>query len=415
MSFATRLAVLVAAAAASTVAAHESSQKPLTLSEPSHHVFDGRFAREPMLVEHPTGVLFVSGYGRPLQPTDLPPNLWKSVDRGKTWSIVDVGSFAQGAHGNSDVDLAVARGGTLYFITMTYDAKLNQGTEINVGVSRDIGTSWTWTRLSQTPFDDRPWVDTAPDGTAHVIWNDGQGVNHALSTDDGRTWTERSRIHTQGGSSHLAVGPKGEVAVRITPHSASGFKEHPDADFIAVSVDAGKTWQRHPAPGRRTWTPMKQLASGGLPRWVEPVAWDAAGALYSLWTDPARIHLARSADRGMTWRQWVIGETTPAAPFFPYLVAGKAGELAATWFTAQLPGNKNLRTHVARITVNGNARPEVAAAPPFTFEAVNASGNPQTAGEYVPVTFLEDGTLAIVTALQNVTANRLGFSWWIAR
>ncbi len=49
-----------------------------------------------MLV-HPTGVLFVSGYGRPMQPTDVPPNLWKSGDRGKVGSIVYVGSAAQGA------------------------------------------------------------------------------------------------------------------------------------------------------------------------------------------------------------------------------------------------------------------------------------------------------------------------------
>jgi hypothetical protein len=328
---------------------------------------------------------------------------------------VEVGSAEQGARGNSDVDLAVTRTGTLYFVTMTFDGKLSQGTDINIGVSRDIGASWTWTRLSQTPLDDRPWVDVAPDGTAHVVWNDGEGVSHAVSTDDGNTWTERSRIHAQGGSSHLAIGPKGEVAVRITPHSASGFKDHPDADFIAVSVDAGKTWQRHRAPGQRTWTPMMQLKNGGLPRWVEPVAWDAAGALYSLWTDPAGIRLARSTDRGTTWQQWLIGETKGATAFFPYLIANEAGQLAATWFTAQLPGNVNLRTHVARISIKGDAQPQVAAAPPFRFDAVNGSGNPETAGEYVPVTFLRDGTLGIVTAIQNVKANRLGFSWWIAR
>jgi hypothetical protein len=368
-----------------------------------------------MLVEHPSGVFFVSGYGRPMQPTDLPPNLWKSSDRGKTWSIVDVGSAAQGARGNSDVDLAVARNGTLYFVTMMYDSTLNQGTEINIGVSRDAGANWTWTRLSQTAFDDRPWVAVAPDGTAHVIWNDGEGVLHAVGTDDGRTWTERPRIHTQGGSSHLAIGPKGEVAVRITPHSASGLKDHPGADFIFVSVDAGKTWQRYAAPGERTWTPLRQLSDGGIPRWVEPLAWDAAGALYSLWTDSAGVRLARSTDRGTTWQQWLIVETKGATAFYPYLVANQAGELAATWFTATLPGNVNLRTHVARITAKGKAQPRVAAATPFTFEAVTANGHPQTAGEYVPVAFLRDGTLAVVTTIQNPKANRLGFSWWIVR
>ena len=36
--------------------------------------------REPMLVEHPDGSLFVAGYGEPR------PTLWKSHDRGVTWN-----------------------------------------------------------------------------------------------------------------------------------------------------------------------------------------------------------------------------------------------------------------------------------------------------------------------------------------
>jgi hypothetical protein len=80
-----------------------------------------------MAVEHPSGALFVSGYGTPGQPTDAPPNLWKSVDAGKSWTLVDVGSPAAGARGNSDVDLAMASDGTLSFVTMTFDAKADRG------------------------------------------------------------------------------------------------------------------------------------------------------------------------------------------------------------------------------------------------------------------------------------------------
>jgi hypothetical protein len=408
-----RLGVLAAFAASFTLAAQQSNQKSLRLSEPSHHLFADRMAREPMLIEHPSGVLFVSGYGTPAGSTDVPPNLWKSLDRGKTWTIVDVGSLTEGAIGNSDVDLAIARDGTLYFVSMTFDRQARQGTDINIGVSRDTAATWTWTRLSQTRWDDRPWVEVAPDGTAHVIWNDGEGVSYAVSTDRGKTWTERPRIHPQGGSSHLAVGPKGEVAVRITPQSASGFKDHPNTDFIAVSMDGGKTWQKHRAPGQRMWTPMMELKNGGLPRWVEPIAWDAAGVLHSLWTDPAGVHLAQSSDQGNTWQQWLIVETKDATAFFPYLVARQPGELAATWFSATLPDYTTLRTHVARITAPGRTPPRLMVAPPLTFDAVNPSGIPQTGGEYVPVAFLRDGTLAVVTPIQNLKAKRLGFSWWL--
>src|SRR5437879_12099652 len=65
--------------------------------------------REPMVVEHPDGSLFVAGYG--LQPR---PTLWKSRDRGATSTRGDVGSEAQGAIGNSARALTVSRAGPRY-------------------------------------------------------------------------------------------------------------------------------------------------------------------------------------------------------------------------------------------------------------------------------------------------------------
>ena len=127
--------------------------------------------------------------------------LWKSRDGGTTWARVDVGPDApraQGAVGNSDMDLAVAPDGTIYFVTLFFDVEKYEGRQVSVGVSKDVGATWKWTLLSNTRFDDRPWVKVAPDGTAHVIWNDGAGVCHAVSQDGGLTWTERERIHPQG-------------------------------------------------------------------------------------------------------------------------------------------------------------------------------------------------------------------------
>lgn len=124
-------------------------------------------AREPMIAEHPSGTLFVAGYGAP-QPT-----LWTSADRGASWRRVDVGPESAGAVGNSDVDLAVAPDGTLYYVVMSFDRKTFEGVGVAIGVSHDIGATWRWSSLSRNRFDDRPWVEVAPDGTAHVIWNDG--------------------------------------------------------------------------------------------------------------------------------------------------------------------------------------------------------------------------------------------------
>lgn len=192
-----------------------------------------------------------------------------------------------------------------------------------------------------------------------MIWNDGSGVRYAVSQDSGASWNLRPRINEQGGSSHLAIGPHGEIAVRITPWSASGKKFNAGVDLIAVSRDGGKTWQAHPAAGERDWSPDFDK---GTPRWVEPLAWDADGALYSLWGSAKGLWLARSPDHGETWTSWHIVERDELS-FFPYLIARGHGELAATWSSGK---GDSLQAHVATIHVgDGKTPPQVTESQPF--------------------------------------------------
>jgi len=387
----------------------------LIMAAPINHL--DMAAREPMIVEHPDGSLFVGGFGASYigeKRTDR-PTLWKSCDGGTTWALVDVGTEADGAIGNSDMDLAVAPDGTLYFVTLLFDAEKWEGKQISIGVSKDLGATWKWTLLSKTRFDDRPWVKVAPDGTAHVIWNDGAGVCHAVSQDGGLTWKERARIHPHGGSSHLAVGANNEIAVRITPVSASGNKRDEGVDLIAVSTDGGITWRKRAAPGTREWVRPASYTDS-VPRWVEPLAWDAGGALYSLWTNLKEIWLARSLDQGSTWTTWRLTES-PEVAYYPYLVARGPGELAATWFSGR---PEVLQAHAARIDVDeSEAPPRFVESVPFRPDSWSknrqwpeAPQTPATAGEYLAVTFLRGGGLAVVGPIVNWQDKRFGFSFW---
>lgn len=110
------------------------------------------------------------------------------------------GTPAQGAVSNSDLDMGVAADGALYLAALSYDslplpalpaeAPVDSATTLSVvvGVTRDGGDAWAWTRLDAGPERSHPWVAVAPGGEAHVAWGDGQGIQHVASADPGATW-----------------------------------------------------------------------------------------------------------------------------------------------------------------------------------------------------------------------------------
>ncbi len=363
--------------------------------------FLGDPAREPMIAHHPSGALFVAGYGgahrgyRGSEP--LVPRLWRSDDGGKSWARVDVGREQVAAIGNSDPELDVSPNGTLYFASLKYDPERQHGVSLAMGVSRDTGRRWHWQFLSERPFTDRPWVESARNGTAYAVWADTAGVLLSASANNGLTWSAPTRVHDDGGSSHLAVGPTGELAIRIGPSVAMAPSPDKGPDLVAVSTDGGSTWSKHPAPAQLPWHD-----DTGVPRWVEPLAFDERGALYALWSEGGRMRLGRSEDRGATWREWTIAEDEGRF-FFPYL-SSKNGMLAATWMSHK-DATGLLRGHVALIDVR-QGEPQVTRAAPFYVESA-----PDPGGEYLAAAFLTDGSIAVVSPVQNYDRQQFGFDW----
>lgn len=156
---------------------------------------------------------------------------------------------------------------------------------------------------------------------------------------------------------------------------------------------------------------------GATPRWVEPLAFDVEGNLYSLWADHYGLQLAHSSDRGVKWTTWQLLRTTSQA-FFPYLTARGHGELAATWFTSSRPDFRDLKWHLARISIGANdAAPHVTVSSARTMESARRrQGHGETiyndtGGEYLATIFLRDGSIGVLTPIQNNAALRTGFTW----
>lgn len=372
-------------------------------------------AREPMVAEHPNGSLFVTGY---MNGSDS-PQLWESRDYGKTWQSVDVGTPDEGAQGNSDVDLYIDSLGNIFLLSMTYtklpedisnfDFATMKGEQIIIGVSRDEGKSWDWEVISQRDYDDRPWITASSNGDMHIIWNDGKGVHYASSKDAGKSWQRQPDVHSKGGSSFLASGPHGQLAVRVSPMSASGFQMDKGVDFIRLSLDEGKSWQDVALPGNRDWSED----FSGIPRWVEPVAFDREDNLYAMWSEGKEMKLAMSTDYGESWQEYVISHTQDTT-YYPYMVMSKQG-LLCTWTSGF---NEHIR-HYAAVVKMDVTNVKVYTVDPLKLDMWSrfSVGEYQrsTGGEYFPIISLANGNIGMVTTIQNSQANRVGFSWWELR
>jgi hypothetical protein len=102
--------------------------------------------------------------------------------------------------------------------------------------------------------------------------------------------------------------------------------------------------------------------------------------------------------------------------YCPYLVAQGHGELAATWVSGPVAA---FEANVARIYAeDGNAAPRVVKAPPFRPDSWQREASTvavrsrDPGGEYLALSFLKSGTLAVVSPIQDDRAKRFGFSVW---
>jgi hypothetical protein len=273
---------------------------------------------------------------------------WKSTDSGRHYATLPGPNDAsqtqdQGvAPGGGDVDIAVA---TARNASGNYNVYLSSLTLANVSVSTstDNGGSWSLNPVSAAvPGDDREWI--AADGASKVCLSyHDLYANYWIncSTDAGATFTQLASAFD---ANHLWMGDNnssGNLAIDPASHAIyqtfSGPSNVADTTgcggfsclntvYVAVSTNGGQSFT-----DQVVYTnPDKNVAYGAQ---FTQVSVDAAGNVYSVFTDHHNVYYSWSSDHGSHWsapRQ--VNKAPSNTAIMPWSVAGAAGKIDIVWY-----------------------------------------------------------------------------------
>lgn len=160
----------------------------------------------------------------------------------------------------------------------------------------------------------------------HVIWTqvplpDGYpplGVYHALSTDDGKTWSFPIQVAGENYAEGNVV-TFGEDTVHLMWHGRVGI---------------GGTYHQWSSDGGVSWTAPAQTLGGAGLTGAPAVAADSAGALYLAEVTPQGIVSARWTEAGWSVEEVVEEDTVGGVvygPHYPALAVSRGSTLLLVW------------------------------------------------------------------------------------
>lgn len=311
---------------------------PTTIVDPQF------FASEPSIWVHTDGTIFLSGIAGSSNTTSF---VWRSRNGGRTFDLLDAHlapNIADPRHrpctasgGGGDSDIVVDRTGRV----MMSDLQV-----VNLAINWSIngGDSWQCNTLAaSTPEEDRQWLAPSPaaDGDGpnidvYHVYRDlivgalpgGNLVKpiqmHVdVTRDGGATWTQQSTYATN------LVSQSGPIFTH-----ADGTVYQPfyggTTVYMARSTDEGKTWALKKVSERAS-SPGNKFVSADV---------DEAGNLYIAWVEAGSwdVLFSSSTDRGDHWTPPIrINPQGSETADFPWVAAGKAGDVAVAWYGA--PGS----------------------------------------------------------------------------
>ena len=273
---------------------------------------------------------------------------WKSTDGGRHYqTLVGPNDASQTqdagfAPGGGDTDVAIATAPNAGGTYNVYVASLTLA-NVSVSTSADDGATWTLNPVSASvPGDDREWI--AADGASKVClsYHDLYGnywVN--CSYDAGATFTQLASafdanhawLGDNNSSGNLAIDPGSHTVYQtfsgpsnVADTTGCGGFACLNTVYVAVSTDGGRTFTDRIVYAN----PDKTVAYGSQ---FTNVSVDAAGNVYSVFSDRHNVYYAWSGDHGTTWSAPVRVNAAPSATaIMPWAVAGAAGKIDIVWY-----------------------------------------------------------------------------------
>lgn len=309
---------------------------------------------------------------------------FRSLDGGATWSSTEL-PLTSGTAFQSDPAMAWGTDGTAWAATLGI-GNVGMGTAIKVQVfkSTDRGATWSFVKtISTGTNNDKELMcidthSTSPyKDNIYVAWDiPGQGMRFARSTDKGANWSAVSTLSNDSAiGAHLTTGPSGELYV-VWPDVASqeirmrkstdGGANFASMKKIAATNDAYEV--SIPATCQRK---VLIYVSVGVDRSNGP----GKGRVYVAWTDRngaaadpgcsgvdsasnANIYFSRSTDGGNTWSTPAIIHSNPAKTdqFNQWLdVDPDNGAIHVIFYdTRDDPGRKQTHVYYIRSDDGGN-------------------------------------------------------------
>jgi hypothetical protein len=251
------------------------------------------------------------------------------------------------APGGGDTDLAVApvkNAGGFYNVYVASLSLLN----VDVSTSVDGGATWTLNPVT-TPetIDDREWI--AADGASKVCisyHNAPQGITVGCSPNAGTTFTQFTTAIDANHAFQIGENSIGNLAIDPTSHviyqtysaitTAAETACAPQLGvvegtcnyhgvYMAVSTDGGASFTDHPVY-------INPDQTVGYGHQFVNVSVDAAGNVYSVYTDDHHVYYSFSTDHGSTWSGPFLVSTTSGTQIFPWSTAGDAGKLDVVYY-----------------------------------------------------------------------------------